>query len=110
MAPEGDPCSQSRRGLLPGCWCSSWRGGGDGYGTTVVASKATKKAEKISKAPCKVMDTAGKVAKIVEIGYGTIVAMDLATSKIHGPPNKASDGHSGNVGRAAALPARKGRL
>lgn len=75
--------------------------------TTIAASEAARMAQKTPKAPRKAMKTINKATEMVDIGYGTIMAMDWATGGIHETLSEASDGHSGNVERVTILPIRK---
>lgn len=66
-------------------------------------------AEKALEIPHKVAKIIDEVAKMVEVDYGTIVAMDQATNGIHGPSSEARDGPSEYVEEVIALPVRNGK-
>lgn len=57
-----------------------------------------------------VLDRAAKIAgvviEMVEVICGTIMAMDLTTSRARRAPSDASNGYSGNVEKISALPSR----
>lgn len=77
--------------------------------TGALVGDAVKIAKEVSKVPCKATGTASKEAKVVEVGCGTIVAMDQAASGVHGAPSDASDGHGGNVEEVIVPPTSKGK-
>lgn len=63
--------------------------------------------EEILEVPRKAIETTGKAAKMAEMGCGTIMAMDQATSEVCGASSEASDDHIGNVQEVTMLPTMK---
>lgn len=66
--------------------------------------------EEASKIPHKVTRAVDEVAEMVEVGYGIVLSMDQAASRIHKAPSKFSDSHSGNVEEVAESLTKKGKL
>lgn len=62
-----------------------------------MASEAVGMAERAPKTLQKATRTIDEAAKMVEVGYGTIAAMDQAFNEVHKVPSEASDDHSKNV-------------
>lgn len=73
-----------------------------------IANEVARMIKEAPQAPHKDARVASEDVEMVEAGYGTIVAMDQATSGVHWAPSKASNDHSGNVEDGTGLPMSKG--
>lgn len=65
-----------------------------------VANEVAGMASKVAEIPREVTEAIGELAKVVEAGCGTVMAVDQAINRVLGALSKASNDHSGNVEEA----------